>query len=268
MKTSEIKLKGLNSEETREVVPEGTILLGYRGSIAHGMYNDPRRKDSIDDKDLMGVFISPIEHYFGFKKKETRNRFIREWDVVNHELRKYVGLLCNANPNVLSLLWLAPNLYVKVDSVGQQLIDNRDLFSTKKLYKSFTGYAYSQLDRMEYKQDGEPSERYKKGYMGAKRLALVEKYGYDTKNASHLIRLLRMSIEFLTDGKIYVHRQDGPELMDIKFGEWSLEKIKEEAASLFTLAREAYVRCDLPVEVDTLKVEKLLVQMLLQHFDF
>jgi len=34
--------------------------------------------------------------------------------------------------------------------------------------------------------------------------------GYDSKNAAHLIRLLRMGIEFLTEGKMYVERADVP----------------------------------------------------------
>jgi len=36
------------------------------------------------------------------------------------------------------------------------------------------------------------------GYLGDKRKQLVLKHGYDAKNAAHLIRLLRMGIEFLT----------------------------------------------------------------------
>ncbi len=43
----------------------GTILLAYRGSIAHGCYMPPEDEDSIDDKDFMGVVVAPVEHYFG-----------------------------------------------------------------------------------------------------------------------------------------------------------------------------------------------------------
>ena len=47
---------------------------------------------------------------------------------------------------------------------------------------------------------------YSGGYMGQKRRELVRRVGYDDKNAAHLIRLLRMGIEFLTEGTIYVER--------------------------------------------------------------
>jgi len=52
--------------------------------------------------------------------------------------------------------------------------------------------------------------------MGAKRKSLVEKFGYDTKNAAHLILLLRMGIEFLSVGVLHVKRHDAQELLEIK----------------------------------------------------
>ena len=49
--------------------------------------------------------------------------------------------------------------------------------------------------------------------MGEKRKAIVRKYQYDVKNAAHLIRLLRMGIEFLETGELRVFRaMDAEEL--------------------------------------------------------
>ena len=98
--------------------------------------------------------------------------------------------------------------------------------------------------------------------MGKKRRELVMRVGYDSKNASHLIRLLRMGIEFLTEGTMYVERADGPELLEIKRGNWPLEKVKTEAERLFQLAQEAYVRSPLPPEPDRNRAEKLCVKMI------
>ena len=63
------------------------------------------------------------------------------------------------------------------------------------------------------------------GRMGAKRKELVEKFGYDTKNASHLIRLLKMGIEALTTGELLIERPDNNMLLEIKRGEWKLERV-------------------------------------------
>ena len=51
-----------------------------------------------------------------------------------------------------------------------------------------------------------------------KRKRLVEQYRYNTKNAAHLIRLLRIGIEFLRDGELIVDRggYDAQDLLAVK----------------------------------------------------
>ena len=100
-------LKNMSEEQARDLLPDGLILLGYRGSIAHNMYVPKSNPDSIDDKDIMGVYVAPREHYLGFGRPQVKERFIGEWDAVSYEARKFIGLLLNCNPNVLSMLWLA-----------------------------------------------------------------------------------------------------------------------------------------------------------------
>lgn len=239
-------------------ISDWCILSGYRGSISHGTFVPSIDPNSIDDKDIMAICIPPIDYYFGsknFGSKGTKEIKVNEWDIVVYEFRKMIGLLTIGNPNVLSLLWIDDIHYTKKTGYGQLLIDNRKLFIGKHVYKSFTGYAYGQLHRMTHMAF--------EGYMGEKRKGLVKKYGYDTKNASHLIRLLRMGIEFLTDGTLYVNRQDSHELLAIKRGEWSLEKVKKEAERLFALAGEAYIRSDLPKYPDYDGINKLSIQILL-----
>ena len=129
---------------------------------------------------------------------------------------------------------------------------------SKKVYHSFNGYAYGQFKRMTHFKS--------EGYMGAKRKKLVEKFGYDCKNAAHLIRLLRMGIEFLTEGKLYVFREDNHQLLSIKRGEWSLDKVKAEAERLFKMAEEAYMRSKLPNEPKYEKAEELLMEITQGYF--
>ena len=314
MTTSDITLKGLSREQVSNLLPEGLISLCWRGSVAHGMYVPKSDPDSIDDKDIMGVYIGPREHYLGFGRKDVYEQWEGEWDSVFYELKKFVGMLLNCNPNVLSLLWLEPNQVIYESSLGQRLRENRDIFATKKAYHSFSGYAHAQFKKMiSFNQeaqalmeqleqqltsfgidpdssddghalrrlDGEPfvgatremmeivkryrGERrryYSGGYMGKKRRELVRRVGYDAKNAAHLIRLLRMGIEFLTEGTLHVERADAVELLDIKRGDWPLEKVKSEAERLFQLAQEAYVRSTLPPEPDRARAERICVEMI------
>ena len=66
-----IELKGLSPEQVDRLLPEGLISLCWRGSVAHRMYVPKSDPDSIDDKDVMGVYIGPLEHYLGFGRREV-----------------------------------------------------------------------------------------------------------------------------------------------------------------------------------------------------
>lgn len=240
-----------------EGIGKWNIIHGYRGSIAHGMYIPNTDPFSIDDKDTMGICVPPKEYYIGLKEfgsRGTKEIKRGEWDIVIYELKKAIKLLVMGNPNILSILWLSPQYYINITDAGQLLIDNRDLFVGKHVYQSFTGYAHGQLHRMEHYVF--------EGYMGTKRKQLVDTFGYDTKNASHLIRLLRMGIEFLNDGYLYVERPDAVQLLDIKKGKWSLEQVKEESDRLFKLTDEAYLHSKLPAKLDIEKINKLCINII------
>lgn len=105
------------------------------------------------------------------------------------------------------------------------------------------------------------------GYMGDKRKHLVLEHGYDAKNAAHLIRLLRMSIEFMADGVLRPYRtDDAGELLDIKRGKWPLTEVKKLADDLFSRARAARDQSPLPEGPDRPGAERLLVEILREHF--
>jgi predicted nucleotidyltransferase len=232
------------------------ILHVYRGSIAHGMYTPSSDPNSIDDKDTMAVCVPPVDYFYGLKQfgpRGTKEIKRGEWDIVVYEARKAISLLEGGNPNVLSMLWSEQRDYIKLTDAGRLLIENRHLFVGKHVYRSFVGYAYSQLHRMEHFVF--------EGYMGEKRKRLVERWGYDCKNAAHLIRLLRMGIEFLNDGALYVMRHDAPQLLEIKRGEWTLERVKEESTRLFAAAEQAYLNSKLPAQPDSEAINKLCVEV-------
>lgn len=240
---------------------DSCILHVYRGSIAHGMYEPPENPLSIDDKDTMAVCVPPLEHYFGLSEYGSRGtREIKhdEWDIVVYEARKAVRMLAGGNPNMLSMLWVPERLHISSTPAGRMLVDQRELFTGRHTYASFVGYAKGQFHRMTHGAH--------QGYMGEKRKAIVEQFGYDTKNAAHLIRLLRMGIEFLRDGEMRVDRGglDATELLDIKHGAWTLEAVQEEATRLFERAEEVHDRSTLPLRPDRELVNELCVDVVCQ----
>ena len=254
-----IKLPGLSTEETTQLLPFDPILTGYVGSIAHNTYIPDSNPNGIDDRDIMSVFISPLQRYigvasYGNKDRGTVRRSYKEWDSVAYDIRKYVHLLLKGNPNVNSLLWLQPNHYIYVSPLGQMIIDNRMIFVSKQTYHAFCGYAYGQSKRMEHFKF--------EGYQGEKRKQLVQKFGYDTKNAAHVVRIMRMCVEFLNEGELHVFRDDSEMLKSIKRGEWSLEKIKGEVERLFRRAEDAYDHSLLPSHPDINRAELLTMKII------
>lgn len=107
------------------------------------------------------------------------------------------------------------------------------------------------------------------GYMGDKRKHLVLEHGYDSKNAAHLIRLLRMCIEFMDTGMLQVTRtSDREELLAIKSGKWPLVDVKALAEQLFVESKNARDRSTLPDSPQYEKAEELLVNMIREQFSF
>jgi predicted nucleotidyltransferase len=234
-------------------IPASTVMLGYMGSHSHGTFIPSTDANSIDDVDLMGICVGPLESYLGLGNFEQMIHKEAEWDIIVYEIRKFTRLLLLQNPNVLGLLWLKDDLYVHND-IQREYIEKREIFSSKLAYKSFIGYAYSQRKKMNMKKF--------EGYMGAKRKALVEKYGYDIKNAAHTIRILRMGIEFLNTSKLNVFREDAAELIDIKTGKWELDKVISLADKLLKDAELALKSSKLPDRPNTKEAELLLMNVI------
>lgn len=89
------------------------------------------------------------------------------------------------------------------------------------------------------------------------RAVLEEKSGYDTKHASHLVRLMRMGYEILTEGKVIVKRPDREEILSIKKGDWSYDKVMAYADEMQVKLDEAYKVTKLPKSVDFKKINGL-----------
>jgi len=213
----------------------------YAGSISYGTNVEG------SDEDFRGVCIPPESYLLGldrFEQKETTDP-----DSVVYSLGKFVQLALNNNPNILDVLFVQENHVIFINEFGKELRDLRYDFLCKKVYKTYGGYAYSQLKKMV------SVDKNAKG----KRLESVRKFGYDTKNAYHLIRLLRMGAETLTDGEVSVMRHDNQELLKIRRGEYPLSYIEEEAKRLQGLLDTAYVNSKLPNKPNYGKINDWLV---------
>lgn len=143
-------------ESVPELIRPGTVFLSYRGSESHGTTPPPKDEFGADDVDLMGAFVHPPEHYFGFGRRQTLERWVGEYDIVEYEIEKFVSLLLKSNPNVISLLWLPPKSVLVSSPAHERLVEGQNLFASRVVYHSFCGYANGQLRRMTRLVDNNP----------------------------------------------------------------------------------------------------------------
>lgn len=125
---------------TNEHLCSNIILLGLGGSHAYGTNNE----DS--DVDIRGIALNSKEEIL---TNENFEQFIdKETDTTIYSFNKMIQLLSNSNPNIIEILGLKPEHYLQVSPIGQEVLDNKDLFISQKCVNTFGGYARQQFYRL------------------------------------------------------------------------------------------------------------------------
>lgn len=119
------------------------ILLGLGGSYAYGTNIET------SDLDIRGCAVNRKEEIL--TNKNFEQRCDKTTDTTIYSLNKLISLLSNCNPNTIELLGLKPEHYLYVSPIGQELLDHKKMFLSKKAVQSFCGYAYSRLRRLDNK---------------------------------------------------------------------------------------------------------------------
>lgn len=138
-----LKSKEYDFLRINEHLGDNIILLGLGGSYAYDTNVDS------SDVDCRGVALNSKKEILlgnGFEQVENK-----ETDTVIYSFAKIVSLLSNCNPNVIELLGLKPEHYLYISPIGKELLENKNLFLSKRAANSFGGYANSQLRRLDNK---------------------------------------------------------------------------------------------------------------------
>ncbi len=136
----------LNTEEYRFLHEDPRLgrrimLLGLSGSYGYGT----NREGS--DIDFRGVTLNLPSDILGLTEFEQFED--RRTDTVIFSFRKLISLLLNCNPNTIEILGLDEDQYMIRTDLGQELLDNRGLFLSKRAAASFGHYADAQLRRLQ-----------------------------------------------------------------------------------------------------------------------
>ena len=119
------------------------ILIGLGGSHAYGTNIET------SDLDVRGCTLNSKEEIL---TNQNFEQFVDErTDTTIYAFNKLVSLLCNCNPNTVEMLGLKPEHYLYLSPIGKELLDNKQLFLSKKAAQAFGGYATAQLRRLDNK---------------------------------------------------------------------------------------------------------------------
>jgi uncharacterized protein len=253
---------------TTNMVDSGLIYEAITGSKSYGL------KSNDSDIDIVSVMIPPknivFPHLqgivFGFEdyvKFETSQQHHiqyedKQYDLTLYNIVHYFRLCMNGNPNMIDTLYSPNDCVLYVNSIGNMIRDRRKVFLSKKIWHTFKGYSYSQMNNLYTKKPEKDS----------KRAALVEKYGMDTKFAYHVIRLLLEAEQILKCGDLTL---DDPDraiiLQEVREGTWTIEKLENFFNVKEKQLEEVYNSTTvIPHVPDKDDIKKLLLDCLEEHF--
>lgn len=223
------------------------IMMAMVGSQAYGLSTD----DS--DRDYLGIAFGPIARYLGLDSFESKVSTGKP-DYAIHELRKFVKLALNANPTILELLYIEP-IYLNPTyrSIYDRLVEIRGHFLSKRIAKSYGGYAKQQIYKCRNK------------VMGHENAGIKAKNPY--KHASHCFRLLNQCEELATQGTLILDRSgiDADYLLQIKRGEVDIHEVLLEADAKLERLDQLVADSGLPNEPNYQYVELALMQMISEY---
>ncbi len=137
----------------------------------------------------------------------------KEYDIQVYSIVRMFHLCADGNPNMVDALFVPDRCVLLQSNIARLMRDRRRMFLHKGCYHRYKGYAYAQLKRLDNMKPV------------GKRIELVEKYGYDTKFAYHIVRLLLQAEQIMMEHDLNLER-NSEVLKAIRNGEWTLERLK------------------------------------------
>jgi len=248
--------------------PDSIIHLFVGGS---GMHGGIGHKPS--DLDLMGVYIQPIELILGITQMRTGDDGLKHvfqpdvqvWstskDAVKNNaddvdlnlfsLRKWATMAATGNTNALEFLFVPNTAWNNTNAMiwNEYVVPYTADFISKRAAFHFSEFSKGMLKRL---KGGEGTGKH------GQRPDLIDEFGYDTKAAMHLIRVLEEGRELMDTGKITLPRENAQLLKRIRSGEFDWPEIEfmydNRQAALFA----AQENSSLPAELDREKISKII----------
>lgn len=203
------------------------------GSHAYGT----ARPDS--DDDYRGVYLAPTVDLFRLSR--PAETFAREDpDVALHELSKFARLAAAGNPTVLETLWAEP---LHLSDAGATLREHRRVFLSRRVMKTYGGYATQQIRRAQA------------GTGGSRGSAHLRR----EKFLLHTLRLMETAIDLLRTGELRLRVHDPARLWER--ARRPLDETVAEFDTLNVQLRRAAESSPLPEHPDEALIDALLIEL-------
>jgi uncharacterized protein len=239
------------------------ILEAVVGSTLHGISVE----DGLEDLDLMAIILESPSDCIGFNRKDTwvertKPDGVRseagDIDWVGYGLGRYVKLCLSGNPSVLLALFVPQEQTRLATQEGKELQELKGKIISKSVYPRFKGFLRSLSIKRTPNSTKQPT-----------RPELVNKFGYDTKDTAHAIRLGLQGAELLREGLISLPMQAEHKKLciDVRKGLYSLEESEKLVRSAEEELDKAYSRSQLPETPQSDLVEKWVIEKYLNYWN-
>jgi uncharacterized protein len=120
---------------------DSIIFEGIIGSKAYGL-------DTLEsDTDYRGVCIPPKEYFLGLNNFEQIEQ--KDPDRTIFGIKKLFKLLIDCNPNIIEFMYIPAECLVKTSDFWEFILTHRGEFLSKRAKHRYTGYAMSQVKRVQ-----------------------------------------------------------------------------------------------------------------------
>lgn len=239
-------------------MPQKIILEAIVGSTLYGTQSD----SSSSDLDKIKVVVETPEEFMGFSTKDTWTFTTKEAeeqstaediDETSYGLKKFLYLALKNNPTIINVLFI-PDEFIIVKTLEWELIRQLAPFIvSKSAYFPFNGYMQHQYERLIGVR----------GQKNVTRPELVEKFGFDTKYAGHIIRLGYQGIELMKTGRITMPMPESERkhVVDVRKGMYFFDTVKKHMEELRNSLEVCYIQSPLADKPDTARVQKVMIDI-------
>jgi predicted nucleotidyltransferase len=262
------KLKKAEMIHPPRYLVDNTMYLCQMGSVAYGVSGESSDIDvygyCVPPRDLVFPHLAGVIPGFGTQLQRFdvwQEHHVKapdsdkEYDFSVYSIVKYFDLCMQNNPNMIDSLFVPRRCILHSTELHETVRDRRHMFLHRGAFHKFKGYAYSQMSKIrENARSSNPA-----------RAADIEKYGYSTKFAYHLVRLACEAEQILVECDLDLER-NREQLKSIRRGEWKLEDVEKWFAEKERHLEGLYATSKLPERPDEEAIRQLLLDCLEHHY--